>query len=100
MHQHYPDALYRRGPESEIETSGHAAGALQLATPRLRRGRDAAAEVLAHTIVRHLGFVPSPHNMRAAIDKSNIAGDVACAVADQKGRHRADIGDERRFVER
>ncbi len=54
---------------------------------------------LPHLIVQHLGFVPSPHNMRTGIDKRNIAGDVACAVADQKGRHRADIGNERRFVE-
>ena len=52
-------------------------------------------------IVRHLAFVPSPHNMRTAIDKSNVAGDVACTVTYQKGRHRADIiGDERRIVER
>src|SRR5271156_2209307 len=26
MHQHYPDALDRRGPESELGTSGNAAG--------------------------------------------------------------------------
>lgn len=66
--------------------------------PRLRhvaavRGRSAAAP-------HRLGFVPSPHNMRTAIDKSNIAGNVACAVAYQKGRHRTDISDDRRFVER
>jgi hypothetical protein len=59
--------------------------------------RSAAAPLSATFII---GFVPSPYDMRTAIDKSNIAGDVACAVAYQKGRQRADIGDDRRFVER
>ena len=79
---------------------GSARWGLAAATPCSPRGSGAAAEVCRTPYVQHLGFVPSPHNMRTAIDKSNIAVDVACAVAYQKGRHRADIGDERRFVER
>jgi hypothetical protein len=71
-----------------------------LLPPRSPHGRGCSSRSTAAPVVQHLAFVPSPHNVHTAIDKSNIPGDVACAVAHQKGRHRADVGDERRLVER